>query len=224
MRLRGLVIDAFQWSQLAQVATARTRDPPVDPRGGGHPTAGGRPVAAVEISHRAPVGGAAIAAVGTPCSAPVAGAGGGVAAAGGGLGAYSTAGVRGQDGVAAIGGDALAGEARSTLPGGAGHGGGTPPSVDGALAGAADTAVQRGEAGGGGNLTGVSAGAIAAPHLGIGGPPRTPAAEATDLGALARAHLEPLAEVGQRWCGCCFWRCTRLETGLCEGQGCHDGR
>ena len=171
MRLLGLVIDAFQWSQLAPVATARTREPPVDPRRGGRPTAGGRLVAAVEISRRAPVGGAAIAAVGTSCSAPVAGAGGGVAAAGGGLGASSTAGVRGQGGVAEVGGDALAGEARSTLPGGAGHGGGTPPSVDGALAGAADTAVQRGEAGGGGNLTGVSAGAIAAPHLEMEGPP-----------------------------------------------------
>jgi len=195
-RLLGLVIGAFQGSQLAAVATARTREPPVDPRGVGRPTAGGWPVAAVDIARRAPVGGAPIDAVGTPGRAPVAGAVGGVAAAGGGLGASSTAGVRGQGGVAAAGGDALAGDARATLPGGAGHGGGPPPSVDGALAGRADTAVQRGEAGGGGNLTGVSAGAVAAPHLEIGGPPRTPAAQASDLGALARAHLQALAAVG----------------------------
>jgi len=74
-----------------------------------------------------------------------------VAAAGGGLGAASVAGLRGQGGLAAAGGDVLAGEARAALPVGAGHGGGTPPSVDGALAGGANTAVLRGDAGGGSN-------------------------------------------------------------------------
>jgi len=195
-RLLGLVIGAFQGSQLAAVATDRTRQPPVDPRGGRRRTAAGRPVAAVGIARRAPVDGAPIAAVGTPGRALVAGAGGGVATAGGGLGASSTAGVRGQRGVAAAGGDALAGQARAALPCGAGHGGGTPPSVYGALASGADTAVQRGEAGGGGNLTGVGTGAVAAPHIEIGKPPRTPAAQASDLRALERANFEPLAAVG----------------------------
>ena len=172
-RILGLVIGAFQVSELAPVATDRKRQPPVDPRRGRRPTAGGRPVAAV----------------GTPGRAPVARAGGGVAVAGGVLGASSTAGVSGQGGVAAAGGDALSGEASAALPGGAGHGRGTPPSVDGALPSGADIAVQRGEAGGGSNLTRVGAGAVAAPHLEIGEPPPHPCGAGLRLGFLGKGEF-----------------------------------